>query len=93
MLKLGKQYLVEAAAGQLHSKQSAAAAVDAVLAAISDALADGRAVALTGIGTLAPAQRTPRSGTAPDGSHWETGARMGLRFREAQAIKDRLNPA
>lgn len=93
MIKLGKDYLVEAAAEAAGSKAKAREVLDAVLDAAADALARGDAVKLTGLGTLTPVLRQGRSGTTPAGEDWTTGAAMGVRFGLAKGLRDRLNPA
>ena len=50
---------------RIGSKKEAAAAVDAVLDAITDVLSNGRDVSFTGFGKFAVAERGPRQGVNP----------------------------
>jgi len=91
--KIGKTVLAERVAACTGlSKAAAHDAVSALLEAGAAALADGDTLYLHEIGTLQPVQRPGRSGTAPNGERWRTGAEIGVRFRATQALKARLNP-
>ncbi len=62
---MNKTQLVEAVAAKVGCKKTAGAAVDAVLAAISDALAAGEKVQITGFGTFEVKTRAARTGRNP----------------------------
>lgn len=62
---MNKAQLVDAVAKVVCSKKEAAAAVDAVLDAITGSLKKGQAVTLVGFGTFKVAKRKARTGRNP----------------------------
>ncbi len=76
---------------RIGSKKEAAAAVDAVLDAITDVLSDGRDVSFTGFGKFAVAERGPRQGVNP-----RTGERIFIpggkvpRFSAGSGLKKKV---
>ena len=76
--------LNQAAAGQ---------AVRAVVKAILDALLDGEAVRVSGLGTFNVAARPARDGRNPQtGERIKIPASKAVRFHAGKTIKDALNP-
>ena len=59
---MNKTQLVDAVAEKLGSKKAAGEAVDALVATISDTVAKGEKVAITGFGTFESAERPARDG-------------------------------
>jgi DNA-binding protein HU-alpha len=84
-----KSEVVEAiAAGAQLSKKQAAAALDALVGAISGALAKGRAVQLMGLGTFSTARRKKRTARNPrTGELITVPARTVPVFRAATALR------
>lgn len=84
-----KEALIEAVAKVCDSKAQAARAVDAMIDAISQALAAGKKVTLTGFGTFMVSQRAARTGRNP-----KTGETISIpamkvpRFKAGKALKD-----
>ncbi len=76
---------------RIGSKKEAAAAVDAVLDAITDVLSNGRDVSFTGFGKFAVAERGPRQGVNP-----RTGERIFIpggkvpRFSAGSGLKKKV---
>lgn len=76
---------------RIGTKKEAAAAVDAVLDAITDVLSDGRDVSFTGFGKFAVAERGPRQGVNP-----RTGERIFIpggkvpRFSAGSGLKKKV---
>ncbi len=76
------------------TKKDAAAALDATLGAISDELAGGGSITLTGFGTFKVAQRAARQGINP-----RTGAPVAIaaarvpRFSPGASLKGAVNTA
>lgn len=74
------------------TKKDAGIAVDAVLTAISDALAKGDAVQLIGFGTFAVKERAAREGHNPrTGEVVKIKASKAPVFKPGKALKDRVN--
>jgi len=84
-----KEALIEAVAKVCDSKAQAARAVDAMIDAISQALAAGKKITLTGFGTFMVSQRAARTGRNP-----KTGETISIpamkvpRFKAGKALKD-----
>jgi DNA-binding protein HU-beta len=84
-----KAELVEAVAKVCDSKAQASRAVDAMVDAISKALASGQKAAITGFGTFLVSQRAARQGRNP-----QTGETISIpamkvpRFKAGKALKD-----
>ena len=80
---MNKTELVAAVAAKAElSKKDAEAAVAAVVASITDALADGEKVSLIGFGTFKKAQRAARKGRNP-----QTGEVIDIAASESLAFK------
>ena len=74
------------------SKKDAEAAVNAVLASITDALAEGDKVALVGFGTFEVAERAAREGRNPKtGETMPIAASKTPKFKAGKALKDMVN--
>ncbi|MGM0562761.1 MAG: HU family DNA-binding protein [Pseudomonadota bacterium] len=74
------------------SKANAAAAVDATLNAITDALKKGDQVTLTGFGTFLVRERDARTGRNPQtGETIQIKASKVPAFKAGKALKDALN--
>ena len=74
------------------SRADAATALDAVVAAIVDALEGGEAVNITGFGTFATTHRAAREGRNPrTGEAVAVPARTVATFKPGKALRDRLN--
>lgn len=84
-----KEALIEAVAKVCDSKAQAARAVDAMVDAISQALAAGKKVTITGFGTFMVSKRAARTGRNP-----KTGETISIpamkvpRFKAGKALKD-----
>lgn len=63
---------------------------DAVVGAITEALGQGCSLAIPGLGRWRPVYRAARSGTAPDGTHYEVPPKVVIRFRPARDLAERL---
>lgn len=63
---------------------------DAVLGVLSDALGDGCAITLPGLGRFRPVYRAARAGTDPEGRRYAVPPRVVLRFRPARELAQRL---
>jgi DNA-binding protein HU-beta len=80
---VNKSELIQAAADKADlSKSDASAAVDAVLATITETVARGEKVALTGFGTFERRERAARTGRNP-----QTGAEIQVKASKAPAFK------
>ncbi len=74
------------------SKASAARALDAALAGITDALRAGDQVSLVGFGTFAVKQRSERQGRNPKtGEILTIGASRAPGFKPGKALRDAIN--
>jgi DNA-binding protein HU-beta len=87
--------LVSAVATALDlSRKQAEAAVSAVLAPISGALARGEEVKLNGFGAFEVVDRPARAGRNPQtGAAIEIAASQSVKFKPAKALRDTLSPA
>ncbi len=90
---MNKAELIEAVAEQADmTKADAGRAVDAVVAAITEALKQQNDVALVGFGTFTVRERAARSGRNP-----QTGATINIAaakvpaFKAGKALKDAVN--
>jgi len=85
-----KDELVEKIANDASvSKKDAAEALRAVTSGISETLARGGAVTLTGFGTFSVSQRAARTGRNPQtGESIEIPARKGIKFKAGKTLKD-----
>lgn len=90
---MNKRELVDAVAESTGlPKSGAEAAVDAVVEAISGALAGGDKVSLPGFGTFDVRERSARAGRNPQtGEAMEIAASRSAGFKPASALKQSLN--
>lgn len=90
---MNKRELVDAMAAKAGiEKTSAEAALDALVDAITTALADGDKVTVAGFGTFEVRQRSARSGRNPQtGEPMEIAASKGAGFKPAAALKSAVN--
>ena len=88
---MNKNELVEAVAGQVGDRRTAAAAVEAVLGTVMRAVRDGEPVALSGFGVFEKVDRAARSARNPStGEAIDIAASRKLAFTPAKPIKDAL---
>ena len=86
---MNKSELVEAVAGQVGDRRTAAAAVEAVLGTVMRAVRDGEPVALSGFGVFEKVDRAARSARNPStGAAVAVPATSAPRFRPGQVFKD-----
>ena len=87
--------LVAAVAAALDlSRKQAEAAVSAVLAPVTEALARGEEVKLNGLGAFEIVDRPARPGRNPQtGAAIEIAASRTVKFRLAKSLRDALSPA
>jgi DNA-binding protein HU-beta len=92
---MNKSELVEAIATRTGSSKVAAQEhLDAVLEAISDAIAKGDTVQLVGFGSFGVADRAARTGRNPKtGEEIEIEASRTPKFSAGKALKERVNSA
>ncbi|MBO9556374.1 MAG: HU family DNA-binding protein [Cellulomonas sp.] len=84
----GKAQIVDRLVADGATRAQAAAAVDAVLDAITASLAAGERVTLTGFGTFEPAERSARTARNPrTGTAVEVAATTVARFRPGTALR------
>ena len=90
---MNKTELVAAVAAKAElSKKDAEAAVAAVVASITDALADGDKVSLVGFGTFEVRERAARTGQNPrTGEKIKIKAAKAPAFKSGKALKDAVN--
>lgn len=91
---MNKRDLVDAiAAATGFTKAKTAKAVDAILDAVSEALARGQSVTLTGFGTFRPVHRAARTGSNPrTRQRIAIEARTLPEFRPARALRELVAP-
>jgi nucleoid DNA-binding protein len=91
--KITKQDLIRNIAEELGQTQEATAAtVDAFLNQITQAIEDSNEVALHGFGGFKRSERAARLGRNPaTGEPVQIAAASSLTFKQAKAVKDRLN--
>jgi DNA-binding protein HU-beta len=71
------------------SKKEAAAALAAVTSGISDAMASGSGVTISGFGAFSVTQRAARTGRNPrTGEAIQIAASRGVKFKAGKALKD-----
>ncbi len=74
------------------TKADATRAIDATIAAITDALSKGDKVPLVGFGTFAVSKRAAREGRNPrTGETVKIAARNAVTFKAGSALKDAVN--
>ncbi|MBF0099951.1 MAG: HU family DNA-binding protein [Desulfobacterales bacterium] len=89
---MNKGDLVNKVAEVVSSKKEAQSAVDSVISAITDALAQNDTVTLVGFGTFKSIERKARKGRNPQtGSEIEIAARKVTKFIPGKALKDAIN--
>jgi nucleoid DNA-binding protein len=90
---MNKRVLIESVVAQTDlDPASAESALDAVVGAISDALADGDRVAIPGFGTFEVRDRTARTGRNPQtGEALQIAASKVPAFKPATALKQVVN--
>ncbi len=90
---MNKTELIEAIADSASlSRVQAGAAVDALFASITKALANGDTVSLVGLGTFSVSDRAARSGRNPrTGETISIPASKILKFKAGKALKDAVN--
>ena len=88
-----KVELVEAIAEKAGlTKADATKALDATLATITEALANGDKINLVGFGTFAVSKRSAREGRNPrTGETVKIAARNAVTFKAGSALKDAVN--
>ncbi len=88
-----KVELVEAVAEKAGlTKADATRALDATLATITEALANGDKIPLVGFGTFATSKRAAREGRNPKtGATVQIAARNAVTFKAGSALKDAVN--
>jgi len=90
---MNKQELVDAIALAVGTSKSAAAeAIDAFVAVVTQAVADGDGVQLIGFGTFSTGQRAARTGRNPrTGETLQIAAAKTVKFTAGKAFKDSVN--
>ena len=90
---MNKNELIDAiAAGSELTKADAGKALDATVAAITEALKDGDSVSLVGFGTFAVKARAARTGRNPQtGAEIQIAASNVPGFKAGKALKDACN--
>jgi DNA-binding protein HU-beta len=74
------------------TKKDSAAAIDAVFAAITAALAQGDGLSLTGFGSFAVSERAAKEGRNPKtGEKMAIAASKSVKFKPGKALKDSVN--
>ena len=74
------------------TKKDSAAAIDAVFASITAALAQGDGLSLTGFGSFAVSDRAAKEGCNPKtGEKMAIAASKVVKFRPGKALKDSVN--
>ena len=90
---MNKGELIDAVAAAADlSKADAAAAVDAVVATVTDTLKKGEQVSIIGFGTFSVQERAARTGRNPQtGQAIEIKASKAPGFKAGKALKDAVN--
>ena len=74
------------------SKKNSVAAIDAVFAAITAALAQGNGLSLTGFGSFALSERAAKEGRNPKtGEKMAIAASKTVKFKPGKSLKDSIN--
>lgn len=89
---MNKTELVNAIAAQANlTKVDAKAALDATIASIANALAEGDKVALIGFGTFSVAEKSARTGINPRTKQTITiAARKAVKFKAGAELNDKV---
>ena len=90
---MNKSELIDAVADRADlSKAAAGRAVDALVAAVTEALQQGEQISLVGFGTFAVRERAARSGRNPQtGESITISASRTPVFKAGKALKDAVN--
>ena len=90
---MNKSELIDAVASAADlSKADAGRAIDATVAAITDALSSGDSLSLVGFGTFSVSERAARSGRNPrTGETIQIAAAKLPKFKAGKALKDAVN--
>jgi DNA-binding protein HU-beta len=90
---MNKQELIDAVAASTgNSKAATGEAIEAVLAAITQAVITGEAVQLIGFGAFSQGQRAARTGRNPStGAEIQIAAAKTVKFTAGKAFKDAVN--
>ena len=90
---MNKSELIDAVASAADlSKADAGRAIDATVAAITDALSSGDSLSLVGFGTFSVSERKARTGRNPKtGESIEIAASKAAKFKAGKTLKDSLN--
>ncbi len=87
-----KELVAEIAAKTDLTKKQAEAAVDALIATVTDELKKGEKVQLVGFGTFEVSERAARDGRNPrTGETIEIAAVKAPKFKAGKALKDAIN--
>lgn len=91
---MNKAELIEAMSQATgHSKADAGRSLDALLSVVSDTLARGDSIALTGFGTFAVSRRDARTGRNPQtGAAIQIAASNEVKFKVGAKLKAAVNP-
>jgi DNA-binding protein HU-beta len=74
------------------TKKDSAAAIDAVFASITAALAQGNGLSITGFGSFAISDRAAKEGRNPKtGEKMTIAASKAVKFKPGKALKDSVN--
>jgi DNA-binding protein HU-beta len=92
-MKMNKQELVDAIASAVGtSKSGAGETVDAFVAVVTQAVADGEGVQLVGFGSFSTGQRAARTGRNPRTDETlQIAAAKTVKFTAGKAFKDSVN--
>ena len=90
---MNRAELVEAVAVKSQvAKRDAEAVIDAVFEVISDAIAKGETVKISGFGIFSKKERAAREGTNPSsGAKIEIPASNSVGFKVSKTLKEKLN--
>ena len=90
---MNKSELIDAVASAADlSKADAGRAIDATVAAITDALSNGDSLSLVGFGTFSVSERAARTGRNPrTGETIQIAAAKLPKFKAGKALKDAVN--
>ena len=90
---MNKSQLIERVASEMGStKTAASAAIEAVIACISQGIKDDNGVTISGFGTFSKKLRAPRTGVNPaTGEPMQIKASRTVAFKPSQALKQRVD--
>lgn len=90
---MNKQELIDAVAAKIgESKTATGETIQAVLAVITRAVAEGDAVQLVGFGSFSQGQRAARTGRNPaTGAEMQISAAKTVKFTAGKVFKDAVN--